>query len=731
MSRGDPTQVRDGLAAYARYLAQMDSSMRQKVALTAAHLLGEGRVADMGMGSGAGSHALAALYPRLQVVGVDLDPTMVELARRQHRLPNLRFEVGDIARRVFDDGSLDGLFDSSVLHHVTSFNGYSSERAAQAVETQVRALAPHGVLVVRDFVDPGPETVLLDLPEGDGEPGEDPRNCSSAALLRRFSREFRSLSARRGFELEEVRGAPAGRARFRLSHKLAAEFVLRKDYRTDWESELQEEYTYFTQAQFEALFARLGLRVLASIPIRNPWIVRNRFEGKLALWTEGGAPLPFPPTNYVIVGERVPAGEGVRFGEAEKAPPQGFLELTCWRHKETGKAIDLVRRPNLTLDVIPWFEEAGELFVLAKASYPRPILRAGREEEGSLPGGSRPADYVAEPLNVLQTDKPLGQTVEEALQERAGMGPDLLKTFEVGPRYFPSPGGVQEEVRSVFVEVAPLFVQRTVPASSGFSTSGRVRAIEACQLLRAAQVGGLPDARLELNAYALLRARGRPVGPWIGEALRAAELPGAEPTSPQELLARPRRRAFARAATKDGAGFLAVTAWRFVEQDAQGRPVASRDLELVRPRPVSLNTVVAALLCRAQGRVLLGVDDEDRPAAQCFDGYSNLVVAPAYRLPREATTLDSVKRVLCDRLADEFGVKAGETWELGGHYHPSAGTTPESVHPVAVEVLADVGGRRRLTWVALEALLEQPALLPDGHLRVVAFRAAHALGLLS
>ncbi|MGC4114536.1 MAG: methyltransferase domain-containing protein [Myxococcales bacterium] len=729
MSTGDPTQIRDGLAAYARYLAQMDASMRQKVALTAAHLLGEGRVADMGMGSGAGSHALAALYPRLEVVGVDLDPTMVTLAREQHRLPNLRFEVGDIAQRVFADGSLDGIFDSSVLHHVTSFNGYGPERAAQAVEHQVRALKPHGVLVIRDFVDPGPEPVLLDLPTEDGEVGEDPRTCSSTALLRRFAREFRSLSPQRGFALSEVPGAPAGRQRFRLSHKLAAEFVLRKDYRSDWESEIQEEYTYFTQAQFEALFARLGLRVLASIPIRNPWIVRHRFEGKCALLSEAGTPLPFPATNYLIVGERVPAGEGVRFGPAAETAPLQFLELNAYRNLSTGKVVDLVRRPNLTVDVIPWFEEAGELFVVAKASYPRPILRAGRGE-ARLPCGSRPADYVAEPLNVLQTDKPLGQTVEEALEQRAGIAPGRLKTFEVGPRYFPSPGGVQEEVRSVFVEIEPLFVQREVPSTSGFSTSGRIRAIEACQLLRAAQVGGLPDARLELNAYALLRSRRRAVGPWIGEAVHAPELAGVAATAIASLLARPRRRAFARVPDGEGAGFLAVASRRFVEEDAKGGPVAVRELELVRPRPVSLNTVVAALLCRSGGRALLGVDDEDRPAAQCFDGHSNLIVAPAYRLPHEVDDLGAVQRVLRQRLAEEFGVQAAEVRELGGHYHPSAGTTPEAVYPMAVQVMRDGPGARKVLWVPLEELLDVPALLPDGHLRVVAFRAAHALGLL-
>ncbi len=36
---------------------------------------------------------------------------------------------------------------------------------------------------------------------------------------------------------------------FAVAHRFAAEFTLSKDYREDWEAELQEEYTYMTQAQ--------------------------------------------------------------------------------------------------------------------------------------------------------------------------------------------------------------------------------------------------------------------------------------------------------------------------------------------------------------------------------------------------------------------------------------------------------------------------------------------------
>src|SRR5262249_4603954 len=93
-------QRRGDRDCYRRYLDGMDASMRQKVALTAAHLLCEGRIADMGMGSGSGSLALASLYPALEVIGVDVSETMVRLAEERHPLPHLRFQVGGLAQPV-------------------------------------------------------------------------------------------------------------------------------------------------------------------------------------------------------------------------------------------------------------------------------------------------------------------------------------------------------------------------------------------------------------------------------------------------------------------------------------------------------------------------------------------------------------------------------------------------------------------------------------------------------
>ncbi|MGK2856803.1 MAG: class I SAM-dependent methyltransferase [Thermoanaerobaculia bacterium] len=736
-SRDYSPQRRGDAAAYDRYLRGMDASMKQKIALTAAHLLSTGRVADMGMGSGTGSEALAALYPSLDVVGVDINPTMVELASKKYALPNLSFVTGDIAARCFDDASLDGIFDSSVLHHVTTFNGYDHEAAARALEVQACQLRDHGVLIVRDFVDPGEGDVLLDLRDDDGDDSDDPSRCSSAALLRRFAREFRQLAApplTPGFSFEEVSGAPdcpvrPGFRRFALTLKLAAEFILRKDYRADWSTEVMEEYTYFTQYEFEAICARLGLRLLASAPIRNPWIVRNRFEGKVELRDTEGHPIEFPPTNYLVVGEKVPVGEGVRFEEAGTHEPLGFLSMEQFVNTRTGRVMDLVCRPHPTIDIIPWFRVDDDVQVLARRSYPRPILQCDARGSARI-DGARPIDYVTEPLTLLQGAEPLGESVEQALARFAAIDAATIRGMRAGSVYYPSPGGIREEVRSVFVEIAPLVVHRPHASLSGFSTSGVVRSIDAQQLLRAAQVGGLPDARLEMNVHELLLRLGIPHGDWIGEAI---SLPDANPPAAIALDAlrrRDARRLFSRAPASSSSGFLSIECVRFREVGASGETLVERALEFVVPRTLSANSAAVALLRRSGDDVFIALDDDDLPAAQSFNGNSELLVAPAWRLPFTVASPRAMHSWVLERLEADYALRGTTVWELGGRYHPTPGLTPEAVYPLAIAVEELRAPPPNLHWVKLRELVAAEADLLDGHLRVVAFRAAHALGLL-
>ena len=123
----------------------------------------------------------------------------------------------------------------------------------------------------------------------------------------------------------------------------------------------------------------------------------------------------------------------------------------------------------------------------------------------------------------------------------------------------------------------------------------------------------------------------------------------------------------------------------------------------------------------------MGIEDDDLPAAQCFEGNSNLLITPAWRLPRSIGHLSDAKTFVRERVAEEYGVEVGQITTLGGKYHPTPGATPEIVHPLSAEVLSERAGRRALSWVPLSQLVERASALRDGHLRIAAIRAAHAL----
>jgi hypothetical protein len=106
------------------------------------------------------------------------------------------------------------------------------------------------------------------------------------------------------------------------------------------------------------------LRVLASVPLHNPWIVEHRYRDKIALLDADERPLPFPPTNYLIVGEKISADQAIALEEVsftELETPRFFVPRS-YRNVETGEVLALAERPGRTLDIVPWFARASRVF---------------------------------------------------------------------------------------------------------------------------------------------------------------------------------------------------------------------------------------------------------------------------------------------------------------------------------------------------------------------------------
>src|SRR5438477_13120008 len=76
---------------------------------------------DCGCGSGALTLELAARVAPGRVVGVDIDPNQIALARAaaaKRNLANVRFEVGDAYSLAIPDGSVDGTFSHTLAQHL-------------------------------------------------------------------------------------------------------------------------------------------------------------------------------------------------------------------------------------------------------------------------------------------------------------------------------------------------------------------------------------------------------------------------------------------------------------------------------------------------------------------------------------------------------------------------------------------------------------------------------------
>lgn len=87
-----------------------------------ARLPARARVLDVGCGPGTITVGLAARVPDGQVVGIDAAGDVLAMARQEadrQGQSNVRFEVGDVYRLAFEDGTFDVVHAHQVLQHLS------------------------------------------------------------------------------------------------------------------------------------------------------------------------------------------------------------------------------------------------------------------------------------------------------------------------------------------------------------------------------------------------------------------------------------------------------------------------------------------------------------------------------------------------------------------------------------------------------------------------------------
>ena len=147
-----------------------DNAMHRELAAAVADfadLEGVGTVLDVATGTGLALRALAARHPSsLKLVGVDLSPGMLAVARRE--LPQAEFIEGEAERLPVADASAD------LVTCVTALHIFADPLAV--FEEFARVLAPEGTLVTASFAH-GPDHGHGHGPGAPNTPGYEPNHA--------------------------------------------------------------------------------------------------------------------------------------------------------------------------------------------------------------------------------------------------------------------------------------------------------------------------------------------------------------------------------------------------------------------------------------------------------------------------------------------------------------------------------------------------------------------------
>src|SRR3972149_1174201 len=178
-------------------------------------------VLDIGCGTGTLAILLKRAGPAANVVGVDGDPAVVEIARRKTATIGLeiRFDGGMAYDLPYEDASFDAGVASLVLHHL------AKRDKEDALREVCRVLRPRGSFHALDFGVPQNGLMrslarvsgLLEDTE-DGVEGRLPRMFVAAGLddVQETSRYMTPLGTIALYRARKLRGVHAGRSRSRM-----------------------------------------------------------------------------------------------------------------------------------------------------------------------------------------------------------------------------------------------------------------------------------------------------------------------------------------------------------------------------------------------------------------------------------------------------------------------------------------------------------------------------------
>lgn len=256
----------------------------------------EGKIVDEGCADAMLFAPISRDYPDSDLIGVDISNDFIARANENIRRgiyggSFVTILQANLLYNNFKPSSINTFICNSTMHEIWSYNN-KLESVNNYLSAKYGQLEIGGRIIIRDVIGPEDKSrvVLLRNIEEGGD-----------ANFEKFMSDFKHLSADDTYEKITINNLNY----YKIRMKCVAEYLLHKDYRSNWNSEMCEEFCHFNIADWQNIAKDNNFKLVTANAYLSDWIKSNRYDGRVEIMdAETMNILDFPNTNAVIVMEK-------------------------------------------------------------------------------------------------------------------------------------------------------------------------------------------------------------------------------------------------------------------------------------------------------------------------------------------------------------------------------------------------------------------------------------------
>ncbi len=263
----------------------------------------EGKIVDVGCATGSLIKLLATEFHESDIIGIEAARKFYNYCKNQeYESPFVFFYQRNIVNQNFKENTINTFIYSSVMHEVYSYMGEDALRGV--LKNTYTQLDSQGRIIIRDVIGPDRphDTIFMELNEKDGKSSGAVVKLSTYAKFFQFVKDF---LPRQIVYSEEVIDS---KKFIKISRQDAYEYISKMDYVENWDSEMHEEFGFYTFEKWCEELRNVGFDIIVgSRSFYNPYIIDYKYKGRAAWYARKDGilqPEEFSPTNIILVGQK-------------------------------------------------------------------------------------------------------------------------------------------------------------------------------------------------------------------------------------------------------------------------------------------------------------------------------------------------------------------------------------------------------------------------------------------